>query len=197
MKVIGLCGQSGAGKGLVCSFFSELNVACIDTDKVYHDIISTDSACTLELLECFGHGIYANPGINRKELGKIVFNSPEGLKQLNTIAHKHILNSVRETISRIKKDGIFDGVIIDAPLLFESGFDKECDVTLALLADKEVKIARIMARDSIDREHALKRLESQISNEDLKKKCDYAIENNSNAQELREKVGNIKKIIFD
>lgn len=197
MKVVGLCGQSGAGKGAVCQFFAELNVVSIDTDKVYHDIISVNSDCTKELVEFFGTVIFGNPGINRAELRKVAFSSGESLKVLNEITHKHILNAVRREIESLKLENTVDGIIIDAPLLFESGFDKECDLTMAVIADSNTKIERIVARDSITREHAEARLSSQISDSELVARCDHVIENNGDAHALREEVRRLKKIIFD
>ena len=197
MKVVGLCGQSGSGKGAVCSFFSELNVVSIDTDKVYHNIISVNSECTRELVDFFGAEIFKDPGIDRTALRKLAFSSEENLKMLNKITHKHILNSVRSEIECIKRENAVDGILIDAPLLFESGFDKECDFTLAVVSGNDIKIERIMKRDSITREHAIARLSSQISDDELKKRCDYVIENNSDTQTLRDSVRELKKIIFD
>ena len=197
MKIVGLCGQSGSGKGLICSLFYELNIISIDTDKVYHDIISVDSECTRELISAFGDSISLNPGINRKELAKIAFSSKENLKTLNYITHKHILKEVRSKIDRIRQENRFDGIIIDAPLLFESGFDKECDLTMAIIADTETKIARIMNRDGITRDHAISRLTSQISDAELTRRCDYVIENNSDIDAIRKQVSELKKIIFD
>jgi dephospho-CoA kinase len=198
MKVVGLCGQSGSGKGLICSLFSELNVISIDTDEVYHNIISVNSECTEELVSAFGKSILLDCGINRKELAAIVFSSKEKINLLNEITHRHILGKVRSEIERIKADKQFDGIIVDAPLLFESGFDKECDATIAVIADLESKISRITKRDSITKEHAMKRLSSQLSDEELKKRCDYIIVNNAHSpDELREKISELKKIIFD
>ena len=197
MKVVGLCGQSGAGKGLVCRFFSELNIKCIDTDKVYHDIISTDSECAKELIDFFGSSIYANPGINRKELAKVAFLSSEHLKKLNEITHKHILNDVRVTIKKLETENQYDGIIIDAPLLFESGFDAECDTTIAVVCDDEHKISRIMERDGITRDIALNRISSQIPDSSLENKCAYIIDNNSTAESLKEKVKHLKSLLFD
>ena len=197
MKVVGLCGQSGAGKGAVCQFFAELNVVSIDTDKVYHDIISVNSDCTKELVEFFGTVIFENPGINRAVLRKVAFSSGESLKVLNEITHKHILNAVRREIESLKLENTVDGIIIDAPLLFESGFDKECDLTIAVIADSNTKIERIVARDGITREHAEARLSSQISDSELTARCDHVIENNGDAHALREEVHRLKKIIFD
>lgn len=197
MKIVGLCGQSGSGKGLICSLFYEFNIVSIDTDKVYHDIISVDSECTKELISVFGDSISLSPGINRKELAKIAFSSKENLEILNSITHKHILNEVRCEIDRIRSEQRFDGIIIDAPLLFESGFDRECDLTLAIIADQETKLTRIVNRDGITREHALARLSSQISDAELVRRCDYVIENNSDVNAIRNRVSELKKIIFD
>ena len=197
MKIVGLCGQSGSGKGLICSLFYELNIIAIDTDKVYHDIISVDSECTRELISAFGDSISFNPGINRKELSKIAFSSKENLEMLNSITHKHILNEVRNEIDHIRQEKCFDGIIIDAPLLFESGFDKECDLTMVVIADTETKIARIMNRDGITRDHAIARLSSQISDAELISRCDYVIENDSDKGAIRKRVAELKEIIFD
>ena len=198
MKVVGLCGQSGSGKGLICSLFSKLNVISIDTDKVYHDIISVNSDCTRELASAFGETVILDQGINRKELARLVFSSKEKLDLLNEITHRHILDKVRSEIERINAENQFDGIIVDAPLLFESGFDKECDATIAVVADDQRKISRITMRDGITVEHAIKRLSSQISDTELKKRCDYIIVNNSDdVEELVEKVSELKKIIFD
>ena len=185
MKVIGLCGGSGAGKGTVCSIFAELGIPSIDTDKLYHSLISTDSECTRELVSAFGSDVYANPGVDRKALRNIVFSSPENLAILNKITHKHILASVR---SLIKNTGEARAIIIDAPLLFESGFDKECDVKICVIADEDVRIERITKRDGISPEIAKARIASQIPNDELKEICDYTIENNVGTDELRKHI---------
>ena len=197
MKVVGLCGGSGSGKGTVCSFFAELGVKCIDTDMIYHTIISTDSECVQELISHFGEQIHANPGIDRKQLRLIAFASAENLKQLNLITHKHILNVVRSEIAKTKNDGTASGILIDAPLLFESGFDQECDATLAVIAENSTRINRIVSRDGISRDLALTRISAQIPNDVLISKCDYVITNDSTFEELRRAVCDLNKTLFD
>ena len=196
MIVIGLCGGSGSGKGLVSSIFNDLGIRSIDTDLVYREIISTDSDCTKELISAFGEKIHARPGIDRAELRNIVFSSPERLKLLNDITHKHILSKVRYDIQLEEKTGVTQGIIIDAPLLFESGFDKECDVTICVIADEDIRINRIINRDGLTRSAAEQRVRSQISNKDLIEKCNYSIENNGDISDLLEKVREVKNIIF-
>ena len=194
MKIIGLCGGSGSGKGTACSFFNDLGVKSIDTDRLYHSIISTDSECAKELVEAFGTEIKANPGIDRAKLRKVVFSSKESLALLNDITHRHILSEVRSII-KDQMDGI--GIIIDAPLLFESGFDKECDVTVAVIADEHVRIERIMKRDGISEKIAKARIASQIPSEELIRRCDYTLRNDTTEQELRQNVEQLYSIIFE
>lgn len=79
-------------------------------------------------------------------------------------------------------------IIFDVPLLFESGLDKFCDKILVVISDYEIQLNRIVERDKIDRELAAKIIKSQISNEERIKKADVVIENNSNLEDLFEKV---------
>ena len=197
MKVIGLCGGSGSGKGLVCRFFNELGIKSIDTDKVYHNMISTNSECARELISFFGEGITSlDFVIDRKKLREVAFSSDEALRQLNLITHKHILTQVRTIIEEYSEQG-YPGVIVDAPVLFESGFNKECDLTICVIAEEKIRIDRIISRDGISFEEAKARINSQISNDDLVKKCTYSIENNSIEQELCKRVAELYEIIFE
>ena len=197
MKVIGLCGGSGSGKSLVCSIFNELDIICIDADRVYHDMISSDSECSKELVSVFGDEIAAEVGINRARLRELAFLSKDNLELLNNITHKHILKQTRLMISNVRATTDSKAVIFDAPLLFESGFDKECDLTICVIADEKIRIERIINRDGISYEAAKARINSQISNDELINKCTYSIENNSTDQELRNGVADLYKTIFD
>ena len=197
MKVIGLCGGSGSGKSLVCSIFNELDIICIDADRVYHDMISSDSECSKELVSVFGDEIAAEVGINRARLRELAFISKDNLELLNNITHKHILKQTRLMISNVRATTDSKAVIFDAPLLFESGFDKECDITVCVIADDETRINRIIERDSITIDAARARIRAQIPNDELVKKCDYSIENNSSVDVLRKRVLEIKHKIID
>ena len=169
----------------------------IDTVGIYHDLISSDSECSRELISVFGKGISLSPGIDRTKLREIVFTSKNKLKILNDITHKHILSQVRRFICEIEQTSDNKAIIFDAPLLFESGFDKECDVTVCVIADEETRIKRITERDAITKEVAISRIRSQISNEELLRICDFTIVNDSTIDSLREKVLNIKRQIID
>ena len=197
MKVIGLCGSSGAGKSTVGALFSEFKFAHVDTDAVYHSLISCATECTAELAASFGSRILnENGGVHRPALAEIVFADKDKLLSLNKIAHKHVLCEVRRIISEIGEDSSIHGVIVDAPLLFESGFDKECDAIIAVTADRKVKIERIMKRDNITYSQAEKRLDNQASDEDIISRATYVIINND-LDELRGAVKDIANKIIN
>ncbi len=167
--VIGLCGRSGSGKGFVSALFAKFGVAVIDTDLVYRELTSRRSGenaspCLSELVSAFGEGILASDGsLNRKKLASIVFadDGKEKLKLLNKITHKHILAETDRRISAYFDEDI-NTVIVDAPVLFESGYDKKCDFILATVAPEDVLVSRIMSRDGISKEAAVRRLSSQM-----------------------------------
>ncbi len=191
LKVIGLCGGSGSGKGVVSSIFKKHGYLTIDTDMVYREITDKPSPCLKALVFEFGDGILNESGtLDRKKLGAVVFSDTEKLNKLNFIAHKFILSEVRITIEKAKGDN-YAGVVVDAPLLFESGFDSECDVIVSVLSSRDIRIKRITARDAITEEAAIKRIDSQLSDKYLASKSDFVIYNNADINELEARVAEI------
>ena len=148
----------------------------------------------------FGEEIISTDGsLNRKALGKIVFTgdgAKSRLARLNEISHKFILDEARARLTEYQKQGV-KAAIVDAPVLFESGFNTECDVIVAVLADKEVRVNRIMLRDGIDRESAISRINSQLTDEWLASHADYVIENNSDLVALENRVCEVARLILN
>ncbi len=184
VPVIGLCGRSGSGKTTVCKVFERLGVKSVDTDQVYREITrpaddGLPSELVREIARNFGGNVVASDGsLNRAILAQAVFGDGncEKLAKLNSITHTPILDRTEELIREYTADGAA-GVIVDAPALFESGFDKKCDVILCISAPDEVLIERITLRDSISRDAAIRRLSSQIPDSELRRRADHIIEN--------------------
>ena len=193
MKIIGLCGGSGSGKGCVCSVFNSFNIPSIDTDKVYHQLTSSSSTCLDALIVEFGEDIISPlGGLDRKKLAERVFFSEDAEKKrvrLNEIAHSFVLDEVRRILTTLEDKNRF--CVVDAPLLFESGFNKECDKIICVIAPKDVRIDRICIRDGISSEAALARISSQITDEELISLCDYCIDNSGDMSKLYIQVKNI------
>ena len=187
MKIIGICGSSGSGKSYVCGLFAKYGIAHIDTDKLYREVtVKGGTACLKELTESFGDEILDENGeLNRRALSKIVFegeNAREKRELLNSITHKHILIDTNALIEKYRQEGK-RAVLVDAPLLFESGFNKICHFTICVTSPLEEKIQRIIARDKISESSAVLRLKAQKSDEELRALCDYEIDNSSTSDQ--------------
>ncbi len=175
MLIVGLTGASGSGKGYLSSLLTDDRVRVIDTDRVYHDMISSPSDCVDALVGAFGPSVVnGNGGIDRGVLAGIVFSSKEKLAQLNSIAHGFIRKKCDEIIESCDADI----VILDAPVLFESGFDAMCDVTVGVVASEELRARRIVSRDGISAEKAYARIKNQHTDQWFRENCDIIIENN-------------------
>jgi len=200
--LVGLCGRSGSGKGYIAAMFADRGVPSVDTDAVYRDMTGPAEAlspCMKELTERFGETILTPDGaLDRAVMRSLVFwdgtNDADvcrkNLADLNSITHKHILAETRRIAAEYLQNGA-DIVLIDAPVLYESGFDKQCAAVVCVTAPEEVRIARIMKRDGIDREAAEKRLRSQMDAELLMEKADYVIENDADRPTLYSRVDGV------
>lgn len=188
MKIIGLCGGSGSGKTTAASVMETLGAAVIDTDRVYREICTPGSPCLKELTAAFGCGILSSDGsLDRKSLGRCVFSDQDARHLLNSISHAYILDETKRLIAVYERGG-FSVVVVDAPLLFEAGFDLFCDITVGVTAPTTERILRIVARDGTTREAAESRIRSQLSDEELRRKCDFIIENHGDLGEFISRV---------
>ncbi|MBQ9781310.1 MAG: dephospho-CoA kinase [Clostridia bacterium] len=190
MLTIGLTGPSGAGKGTVATLFQPHGILSVDTDKVYHDLLSPPSPCLDALAERFGKEMLNPDGtLDRKALAAHVFakGSDAELADLNRITHAFVLDMTRSICRELEARGCV-GVFVDAPLLFESGFDAECDTTLAVLADPDVRLTRIMARDGLTRPQAQARMAAQKPDGYYLERAKHVIYNNGTANDLLSEV---------
>ena len=191
--LIGVCGMSGSGKSYVSSVFASLGGHHVDTDKLYHSLLEPLrgklSPCAAAIAREFGDEVIKDATIDRAALGKIVYSDPDRLLALNRISHKYIKKA---TLAEVKEcDASF--ALIDAPLLFESGFDKLCDFTVCVCADEDTRIKRIVRRDSISEDDARRRLSNQTPQSDLISMCDYTVDNSYG----RDVTEDVKKILFE
>ena len=189
MRVIGLTGGTGSGKGVISKILEEKGAFIIDADSIAHDIILKERPAYNELVVFFGESIVGNDGeIIRKKLGEIVFsNGKEKLEFLNKCTHKYIYDEIKKKIDEAEKKGI-SVVVIDAPLLLEGDFKDLCSEIWAVYADEDVRLKRIMTRDGIDKEHALRRINAQRTWGNYKKWADIVIDNSEDIESVKTQV---------
>ncbi len=183
MKVVGICGSSGSGKSTVCDFFRKRGVPVLDCDEIYHELVSHPTKCLLELADVFGENIISDGALDRKALGKIVFSDKAKLLKLNEISHRHVKNELDERINSLSEEE-YEFCLIDAPMLFEAGLEKKCDLVCSVISSEDIQIRRICERDNIKPEEAKSRLKNQISPNELRNRSDLVIENLGNITDL-------------
>lgn len=193
MLTIGLTGPTGGGKTTVLAILGKLGCACVDCDGLYHRLLQSSPQLRQELTDRFGKSILDSRGeVDRKALGQVVFADPAALEDLNAIAHRHVVAAC-VSLLRTAKAQNKKGLVLDAIALMESGLGALCDVTVAVTAPEEVRLARIMARDGIDREAAQKRMAAQKPVEYYVNHCDHTIVNDGSktTSELTQEVSRL------
>ena len=186
MKIIGLTGGTGSGKGFVSERLKARKAYVIDADAVAHEIIEKGRPAYKEIVDYFGNEILDEDGnIFRRKLGNIVFTDKDKLAFLNSCTHKYINMEIMRIIEEVKpQTNVYSAIIIDAPLLAEAGLVDICDDIWVVYADSEVRVKRIMERDSISEEQARNRIASQRSWEEYKELGAVIIDNSSDDENV-------------
>ncbi|MFL2627447.1 MAG: dephospho-CoA kinase [Dehalococcoidia bacterium] len=188
MFVIGLIGGIGSGKSSVSSILNSLGVDVIDADKVGHEAYTPNSEGWRKVISAFGKDIVGPENeIDRKKLGSIVFSDPSEMEKLNKLMHPIIHNLVEEKINNLADQGI-NVVVLEAAILIEANWQDLTDEIWLAKANREVVIERVQLRNNFSREEIIKRIESQMSNNDREKHADIVIDNDGTIKQLEETV---------
>ncbi len=195
MLIIGLTGGSGTGKTTFSSAFMREGVALIDADAIYHEIITKPSPCTEELALAFGEEILeADRSLSRPRMRALVFGDTEKHKErralLNSITHRYVKEEIHRRLSFYREKGM-RAVILDVPLLFESGLEQLCDQVMAVIAPLQDRVQRIMARDGITEAEATARIAAQPTDAFYAYRVDCLIHNGGDRDRL---IGKAKEI---
>ncbi len=189
--IIGLTGPTGAGKSSAATICKKLSVKHIDCDIIARKATEKGEEGLTAVCEVFGNDILNTDGtLNRKVLAKKAFKDADSTELLN----KTLLPIVKKMVL---KEIDCDKVLLDAPTLFESGIDKICYKTVAVLSDKEIRLKRILARDNITTEQALLRINAGKNDDFYKEKCDFVIYNNADENTFMDDFLNLLKEIFE
>ncbi len=187
-KIIGLTGQTGSGKGAVSSILSEMDAQVIDCDLIAHRVTEKGSETLEKLVSAFTSDILKDDGsLDRSALASRAFADPQSVRLLNSITHPAIIEHIRRDIAALKSDGA-DCIVLDAPTLIESGAADMCDVIIAVVADEDIRLNRIMQRDGIDISAARRRMLAQPKPEFYTDNSDYTIYNNGDLISLKNQV---------
>ena len=193
--IIGITGSIGSGKTTAAKMFSRHWYTRIDADEIGHELIKKDKSAYKEIVGIFGNGIIdKNGSIDRKKLGDLVFNDHKKLKKLNSILHPFIIKEIKNQIEKIKnKCGAEAKIIIDAPLLLETGAKNLSDKIIILKSDKKNAIGRL--KKTHPKGKIEKILNAQMPLKDKLKYADFVIENNKDLKHLEKQVEKIIQLL--
>ena len=178
--VLGLTGGTGTGKTSALQAIRKMGGKVIDCDELYHEMLDTNEELHRTLADTFGAGIFNPEGkLERQRLGELVFGDRDRLDQLNSIVFRFVPSELRRRMEA-EPASLY---AIDAISLFESGIDQMCDRTVAVTTPVELRVHRIMTRDSIGEQYARLRIAAQKTDEYFRDKCDYELVNSANSPE--------------
>ena len=189
MFIIGLTGGLGCGKSTVAAMFARKGIKIIDADAITRELLAPGKKCVKKVAKTFPGAILTVSTINRSELAKIVFNNPRELQKLTDILYPEALKVVKNQLSQYKNERF---IVLDVPLLFESGWDKITDTTIVVKAKRFQQIERAQKRLGITRIECMRRIKNQMP---LKEKCDMADIIIDNSHDLGQTQAQVNAII--
>ncbi len=196
MLLIGLTGGIASGKTVVSNMFVKLGAHLIDADVIARDIVKPYKPAWKEMVTAFGELIIGEKKeINRKKLGKIVFNNPEKRKQLEAITHPRIIDEENRQVTELRKKYTSGIILLDAALLIEAGYHNRVDKLIVVYADRETQTKRLIERDHLNYTEAQKRLGSQMPLDEKVKLADYVIDNTKSLNEVKIQVSKIYSLL--
>lgn len=185
MVIVGITGSVSSGKTTVTKMFARLGVRVINTDRITHELLKPSTACSRRVVKSFGPGILAGKRIDRRKLAAVVFGNASRRRELERIVHPAVR---RETVRRIRalKKRNCRLVVVEVPLLFEAGFDRLCDVTIAVTARRGQQIARTVKARPLTRAQVVERIKAQMPLQEKTRRADHVV-NNSRSRLYTEK----------
>ncbi len=192
--LIGLTGTFGSGKSTVRNLFRRWGARVIDADLLAHEALRKGSASYRNIIKAFGKDTPGRNGaLDRKKLARIVFSNPAKRKKLERIIHPYVFQRIREKLAKIKS-GI---VVIEVPLLFETGFNRQVDCTVVVCSSKQKILSRLSQNRHLEKSDIKARMAVQMPLAGKLKRSDFVINNTNGlrqtARQARRIWGEIKR----
>lgn len=189
--IVGLTGQTGAGKTSVSDYLRKKGHHVIDADLVAREVVAKGSKCLMDLVIAFGVDILRPDGtLNRRKLGDMVFADKSKRKVLNRITFPYIQEEIFARVEELGRQGA--GIVfLDAPTLIESGTHQRCHKVISVIAPSELRMDRILKRDDITLQQGLIRMGAQHQDEYYTSKSDYVLTNDKGLGELFRRVDEV------
>jgi len=195
MIIIGVTGSIGMGKTTVATMISDMTGAVThNADDEVHHLLNAGGQGVAAVQKLFPPDhhphIYEEESINRAALGELIFKD-EGLRQKLEEALHPLVRAAQKTLIQTQKESHSDIVVLDVPLLFETGGDQICDVTLVASASADIQKTRVMARPNMSEEKFTAILNRQMGDEEKRKRADHIIDTGVDLEQTRAQIETI------
>lgn len=187
MLKIGLTGGIGSGKSTVSRRLAELGAVVVDADQIAREVVEPGHPALAELAEAFDDVLLDDGTLNRAELARQAFSSPEATEKLNSITHPRIRERTLQQF-RAAADSGADVLVYDMPLLIENGEFKNMDHVLVVDTADDLRIQRLVEQRGLDESDAQRRINAQIDRETRNSHADTVLDNNGTREALLEQV---------
>lgn len=186
MRIIGVTGGIGSGKSTVSKILASLGAQVVDADVLARQVVKKGEKALGEIVASFGTYILDMEGeLDRKKLSDIVFKDKAKLDVLNTITHTAVAERIIQKLEQLREVEL---VVVDAPIPIEHGFLDVVDEVWGVVADRDLRVKRVMQRSGLTYNEVDDRIESQISDEVYKSISDVIIVNNGSVEDLKQHI---------
>ncbi len=187
-KTIGLTGSVATGKSTVSNMIQHAGIPLVDADIAARKVVEPGTEGLKEIVAYFGEEILLADGtLDRAKLGEIIFKDKEKREKLNEITHPRVKDYMLEARERFFRAGE-ELVFFDIPLLFESHLESLVDQIVVVWTTPETELKRLMERNNLTKEEALRRIESQMGIDEKARKADFVIDNNESLEKTQKQV---------
>ena len=194
MLKVGLTGGIGSGKSTASRYFESLGAFVLDADEEAKKMITSNETVQHELISEFGTDIIDGTGrVDKNKLSRVAFQDEDHQQRLNSVVHPYIFNLIDKEFNRVfndKKHGVF---IVDAALIYETGFDAHLDYVIVVTAHLKNRMERALGRETLSREEILKRVDFQWPEEEKVNMADFVVHNDGAEAELQKNIESIIK----
>ncbi len=194
MLKVGLTGGIGSGKSTASRYFESLGAFVLDADEEAKKMITSNETVQHELISEFGTDIIDGTGrVDKNKLSRVAFQDEDHQQRLNSVVHPYIFNLIDKEFNRVfndKKHGVF---IVDAALIYETGFDAHLDYVIVVTAHLKNRMERALGRETLSREEILKRVGFQWPEEEKVNMADFVVHNDGTEAELQKNIESLIK----
>tara|TARA_B110000014_G_scaffold76227_1_gene52131 strand:+ start:1088 stop:1681 length:594 start_codon:yes stop_codon:yes gene_type:complete len=192
MLRIGLTGGIGTGKSTASKILKEFGAFIFDADKEAKKILLSNETIKGELISEFGTDIMTGDGdLDNNKLARVAFQDQNHQLTLNTIVHPYVFKEIDKNFDKEQNSGKHDIFIVDAALIYESGADTHMDYVIVITALIKTRMERALARETLNREEILRRIDLQWPEEDKASLADFVIHNDGSEEDLRKNISEI------